>query len=57
MKERLDVLHAFFDKFIAQNPKAKKQVGLHKFQVINNIIMVFINVNPKEHFKNIATNL
>ena len=50
LEDRLDILHTFFDRFNAQSPKAKKEVGLCEFEEINNPIMVSINVNHKEHF-------
>ena len=51
LESRLDISHAFFDKFNTQNTKARKKVGLYEFEAIDNPIMVFINVNTKEYFE------
>ena len=49
--EHLDYSHKYFDAFQTKDKKIKKQVGLFKFETINNPIMILVNVNDKEYYK------
>ena len=49
--QRLDTSDDFYAKFLCQNKKIKKQLGLYEVESINNPNIVTLAVNPKEYFK------
>ena len=49
--QRLDKSDDFYAKFLCQNKKIKKQVGLYEVESINNPNIITLAVNPKEYFE------
>ena len=49
--QRLDTSDDFYAKFLCQNKKIKKQVGLYEVESINNPNIITLAVNPKEYFE------
>ena len=45
--QRLDTSDDFYAKFLCQNKKNKKQVGLYEVESINNPNIITLAVNPK----------
>ena len=49
--QRLDTSDDFHAKFLCQNKKIKKQVGLYEVEPINNPNIITLPVNLKEYFE------
>ena len=49
--QRLDTSDDFYAKFLCQNKKINKQVGLYEVESINNPNIITLAVNPKEYFE------
>ena len=49
--QRLDTSDDFYVKFLCQNKKIKKQVGLYEVESINNPNIITLAVNPKLYFE------
>ena len=49
--QRIDTSDDFYTKFLCQNKKNNKKVGLYKVESIDNPNIVTIAVNPEEQFQ------
>lgn len=54
--ERLNRSHEYFDLLQARDKKLKTKVDLYEFEAIDNPIMILVNVNPKQYYKNYKGN-